>query len=163
MHDEARFEHRLARSLEAYAGPRRAIDAPAIARAAARAEAGSSLVDRVAGGLGLASGGQRARRMAFMAIALITVVSIGALAIGSGLLRLQPAPTSPVVAPPSAQPIPTAQTPAAANWTAAGAMLGRRQSHTATLLHDGQVLIAGGTNGSKGLATAELYDPATGT
>ncbi|HEX8026716.1 MAG TPA: kelch repeat-containing protein [Candidatus Limnocylindrales bacterium] len=98
-----------------------------------------------------------------MAIALITVVSIGALAIGSGLLRLQPAPTSPVVAPPSAQPIPTAQTPAAAIWTAAGAMLGRRQSHTATLLHDGQVLIAGGTNGSKGLATAELYDPATGT
>ena len=38
-----------------------------------------------------------------------------------------------------------------------------RESHTATLLESGMVLIAGGDNGNVGLATAELYDPASGT
>jgi hypothetical protein len=38
-----------------------------------------------------------------------------------------------------------------------------RQHHTATLLQNDKVLIVGGWNGSNTLATAELYDPATGT
>ncbi len=67
--------------------------------------------------------------------------------------------------------------PSTGRFTAtAGHLLTARYHHTATLLPDGQVLIAGGTNfvqwlgadgGSTGvtgssLATAELYDPGTG-
>src|SRR5262249_10593232 len=43
------------------------------------------------------------------------------------------------------------------------AMTRRRQFHTATLLPDGNVLLAGGTDGSTPLANAELYDPTTKT
>jgi N-acetylneuraminic acid mutarotase len=55
--------------------------------------------------------------------------------------------------------------PATNAWTATGSLNVARQSHTATLLPDGKVLVAGGiTPGTGGdpLASAELYDPATG-
>jgi len=50
-------------------------------------------------------------------------------------------------------------------FAATGSMTMARGAHTATLLADGKVLIAGGrTNGGRQLlATAELYDPDTGT
>ena len=54
--------------------------------------------------------------------------------------------------------------PATGSWTATGAMPVARDSHTATLLPNGKVLIAGGENFSDGaFASALLYDPATGT
>jgi hypothetical protein len=56
--------------------------------------------------------------------------------------------------------------PASGTWKATGGMNEARTHHTATLLRDGKVLVAGGS--SEGLggvvpASAELYDPASGT
>lgn len=44
-----------------------------------------------------------------------------------------------------------------------GSMSVARSAHTATLLLDGKVLVAGGVNGATTLASAEIFDPATGT
>jgi N-acetylneuraminic acid mutarotase/HEAT repeat protein len=53
--------------------------------------------------------------------------------------------------------------PVTGKWSETGEMKTARNSHTATLLRDGRVLVAAGTD-SKGhaLGTAELYDLATG-
>ncbi len=56
--------------------------------------------------------------------------------------------------------------PATGNWTPTASMASSRALHTATLLADGEVLVAGGAStyhGSKGTvrATAEIYDPKT--
>jgi hypothetical protein len=60
--------------------------------------------------------------------------------------------------------------PSSGTWTATGSMVATRFSHTATLLPDGRVLVAGGGGLARGaticcdpLPSAELYDPGTGT
>ena len=50
----------------------------------------------------------------------------------------------------------------AASWVTTIPMTTAREYHTATLLSNGKVLVAGGFNGGY-LSSAELYDPATGT
>ena len=47
-------------------------------------------------------------------------------------------------------------------WTPTGSLTTARWQHTATLLPDGRVLVAGGQSDTGPLASAELYDPATG-
>src|SRR5205809_6157834 len=55
--------------------------------------------------------------------------------------------------------------PTSGTWTATGSLNTARASHTASLLPNGNVLVAGGydSNGNFYLANAELYDPASGT
>jgi hypothetical protein len=54
--------------------------------------------------------------------------------------------------------------PRSGTWTGTGSMTTPRAGGAATLLRNGTVLVAGGTNRSGDpLASAELYDPATGT
>jgi N-acetylneuraminic acid mutarotase len=53
--------------------------------------------------------------------------------------------------------------PASDSWSDAGAMSAARLGGTATLLANGDVLVAGGFNNTDGgLATAELFDPSSG-
>jgi N-acetylneuraminic acid mutarotase len=51
----------------------------------------------------------------------------------------------------------------AASWTPTGSMQVARFSHTATLLSNGKVLVAGGGGSTYALQSAALYDPATGS
>ncbi len=58
--------------------------------------------------------------------------------------------------------------PTTGRWTGAGHMATTRLRHTATLLHDGRVLVVGGVTTlsdrtSRALATAEIYDPGSNT
>lgn len=57
-----------------------------------------------------------------------------------------------------------AQASSEVSWTPTGSMNQARMGHTATLLPDGKVLVAGGNdNSNSALASAELYDPSSGT
>ena len=59
--------------------------------------------------------------------------------------------------------------PDSGTWSEAGKMITPRHGHTATLLPDGKVLVAGGSDGGaragrgSALGSAELYDPDTGS
>lgn len=75
--------------------------------------------------------------------------------------------TTPEVTP-TATPTPSIpQGPPVGTWTATASMAVARRNHTATLLPDGKVLVAGGMDSNddasfKALASAELHDPRTG-
>jgi len=54
--------------------------------------------------------------------------------------------------------------PAANTWTLVGPMNVARTGHTATMLQNGKVLVAGGLDANNnGIATAEIYDPVANT
>jgi hypothetical protein len=110
-----------------------------------------------------------------IAVTLLLVLVIGgAVLVGSGIVKL-PISVDASATPSSANPSSSAQASTAASpsalgevpasWTATGSLLDPRANHTATLLSDGRVLVAGGggTGLSGLLATAELYDPVSGS
>jgi N-acetylneuraminic acid mutarotase len=53
--------------------------------------------------------------------------------------------------------------PTTNTWSSTGNMATARSSHTATLLPNGNVLVAGGYNGGGILSSSELYNPSTNT
>ncbi|MGB8065473.1 MAG: kelch repeat-containing protein [Candidatus Sulfotelmatobacter sp.] len=48
-------------------------------------------------------------------------------------------------------------------WSSTGTMISARDGHTGTILTNGKILVAGGTNNGVALTSAELYNPAAGT
>jgi hypothetical protein len=53
--------------------------------------------------------------------------------------------------------------PASGTWTMTDSLPGPRSDHSATLLLNGKVLVAGGTDGTTNLSSALLYNPADGS
>lgn len=74
-----------------------------------------------------------------------------------------PSEPSASPAPPSQPPDPTPQPFDPAPWRQIADLSRPRADHTATVLRDGRVLVAGGRGRGSTLATTELFDPATGT
>lgn len=93
--------------------------------------------------------------------ALIVALALGAC---TGLPSSSPGGQGSVLVAPSWSTLPSVAPPSATDagprsrWIATGSMLIPRSDHTATLLADGRVLVAGGDGDS-----AELFDPVTGS
>jgi hypothetical protein len=49
------------------------------------------------------------------------------------------------------------------NWVGTGSLSTPRESHTATALQNGKVLVAGGASNRVPLSSSEVYDPSAGT
>src|SRR6266550_4422657 len=79
------------------------------------------------------------------------------------LLVIGGATNSPQTFPDPGTPSVEAYDPATGTWTINGSLIGQRLLHTATLLPNGTLVIAGGWPDPYSTYTWELYDPATGT
>jgi hypothetical protein len=91
---------------------------------------------------------------------MVFSLSLGLLFLPTGCANPSTSATPSASSPSSPSPTPTA----VGNFTAVGNMTTVRADHTATLLGNGKVLIAGGEgDGFQELASAELYDPSTRT
>src|SRR5208337_557126 len=110
--------------------------------------------------------GSRGKELFFWrSVALCATLGLFLLALpgcsGSGnqtvFVVVTPTPTPAPTSTPTATPTPLSP------FSATGSMTIARKSHTATLLATGQVLVVGGRdNNGNVLASAELYDPASG-
>jgi WD40 repeat protein len=137
MTDRLDFEARLEERLRARAAiASRPFDAAAIAHQAALAGG------RRRFGRSLRLTDRSAWRWAVLALLALALVAAGVVA-GSRLLE-RPAQVL-------------------GSWTPTGEMIDGHAAHTATLLADGTVLVAGGVTEGGAPANAELYDPASGS
>ena len=175
MDELSAFERRLMAGVEALAGPRRSIDAIAMARAAAsHTPTRGSILSRLSGRVGqdrlirnrrvggLLTGRDARLLTVFIAMILILALAVSAIVVGSRLVRLP----AIFVPPPSAvqsSPQPTLSR----GWSTTGDSGQARYLQTATLLRNGNVLVTGGrsdpTKVSGSLSSAELYEPGRGT
>ncbi len=189
MTDRLDFETRLGERLRSRAAvASRPFDAAMIARQAVSVDRRrrrtdplgwrAAMTDALARSNGM-SGGRRSVAL-LVAAALLAALVVGAIAAGSGLVRLSPivprpidarlmtAPPSPSPSTtPSVSPAPTDLAPSAlgsGSWSVTGAPRHAGCCARATVLRDGRVLLAGvpASDGNTPTTEAQLYDPATG-
>ena len=94
-----------------------------------------------------------------MPVRLAAAAAIGALVLGGALL-LAGGGSRQSLAVPTATASPATLPPV---WTTAAPMVDARTDFAAVLLPDGRVLAVGGRSPGRIIATAEIFDPATGT
>lgn len=82
--------------------------------------------------------------------------------LGNGLTRVQLFMSVGLLATVQLAILPDAGAQTSGTWRNTGTLIIARGGHTATLLPNGQVLVAGGENAAGFLASAELYNPSTG-
>ena len=108
---------------------------------------------------------RRSRRSALPSSPRTAVKRVAQLALASALLWLAcgevPQGGDEALHPRRSKPQ-ALQAASGAHWNYTGDLITARSGHTATLLPSGKVLVSGGWDLNGSLASAEVYDPATG-